>query len=185
MKRIMILCLMLSCLIGCSKEKDMENEMNSRYENYIELIINNNGAASVDIPFEYNLDILKSDENTYIYELAIHDPIIAMYDVELLAVDLSQMSEDFIAPSIGVVEDEIFNMLPYQSDIDKGFYPGLAVNGVSPNDTVKLDILVVYKDSTQTNEKYIFFSATKSYVEPEDLVEDGQDGTDENEEPAE
>lgn len=165
MKKIMIWLFVLCLLAGCTTERNMNEEMNNRYENYIELIINNKSVSSDQIPFQYSLDILKTKEGSYIYELAIHDPLIAMYDVEMIAVDINAMTADFIAPSIGVVEDEVFNMLPFQSDINKGFYPGLAINGITNKDSITLDVLVVYKDASLSSEKYIFFTISQKYIE--------------------
>ncbi len=156
MKKITILFIVM-LLMGCSAISSIENEHSGKYENYIELIINNNGAVSAEIPFEYEVTI-EENNGEYIYDVDIFNPRVAMYDVEMIAVDQTLITDDYLAPSLGVAEDTQFNMIPNQSDSSRGYYQRLGLNGIAPGSDFTLQMLVSYKDATLVNEKLIFFT---------------------------
>lgn len=165
MKKMLLLLCSLILVSGCSNGATRKTEMNSKYENYIELIINNNNVNSLDIPFQHSLEITQNTKGKYVYTVSIFSPRVAMYDIELMAVDINTISVNSVAPSIGVVEDEQFNMIPFQSDQSKGFYQGMSINGESDSPTFMLSCLVVYQDFTKVGENYIYFTISGDYAD--------------------
>lgn len=176
MKKILMIFLLCLIVTACGAGTNKEVEHNGKYENYIELIINNGGTLSNEIPFDYEFSITPNDQ-VYIYDVDIYNPKVAMYDVEMIAVDQTLITDDYLAPSLGVAEDKQFNMIPNQSDASLGYYQRLGLNGIAPSEDFRLYMLVSYKDSTQVNEKYVFFTIdSKDYLpennEEENISED-------------
>lgn len=178
MKKIYVYFSILVWLCGCTAVTPSENVYNGKYENYIELIINNNGVVSADIPFDYEFTCEESN-GEYIYDVDIFNPRVAMYDVEMIAVDRKMITDEYLAPSLGVAEETQFNMIPNQSDSSLGYYQRLGLNGLAPTNDFTLYMLVTYKDSTKVNEKMVFFTISAAESLPTDEVDEIED-TDEN-----
>ena len=161
MKKIgFLLCLSL-ILSGCNNSKREFEEQRQKYENYMELIIDNSKQITTNVPFNWEFNMTES-EGKYIYEVIISKPLVEMSDIQMIAVDIEQISESEIAPNLGLFEEERYNMIPNQICVEKGYYPGIGVNGVSNSDKFILNCLVVYKDRKQSD-NYVYFIINADY----------------------
>ncbi len=161
MKKIgFLLCLSL-ILSGCNNSKREFEEQRQKYENYMELIIDNSKQITTNVPFNWEFNMTES-EGKYIYEVIISKPLVEMSDIQMIAVDIEQISESEIAPNLGLFEEERYNMIPNQICVEKGYYPGIGVNGISNSDKFILNCLVVYKDRKQSD-NYVYFIINADY----------------------
>lgn len=161
MKKLkLFLCLFL-LLTGCNNSKSNYEEQRQKYENYMELIIDNSKQITTNIPFDWAFNMTES-EGKYIYEVVISNPRIEMNNIQMISVDIEQLSESEIAPNLGLFEDAKYNMIPNQVCADKGYYPGVGVNGISIKDKFILNCLVVFKDKNQVD-NYVYFIINADY----------------------
>lgn len=156
MKKIgFVLCLFLT-LSGCvKKESSKVKEYNEKYENYMELLIDNSKQVTSNLPFVWKFNMYET-EGKYGYDVAISSPSVAMYNIQMIVVDIEDISENKIAPSIGIFEENDYNMIPSQINTKKGFYEGIGVNGTTSKSSFILNCLVVYKDKNQVD-NYAYF----------------------------
>ena len=156
-----LLCLFLLC--GCfSLNENKMKEYNVKYESYLESIIDNSKQVTMNIPFEWKFNMYKT-EDSYAYEVSIMNPEVAMYNIQFVAVDITQISEDTVAPCLGVFEEQTYNMIPNQANFEKGYYGAVGLNGTTDKEVFVLNCLVLYKDKNQ-NDNYIYFIILKIYT---------------------
>lgn len=162
MRKLKILLCMMLVLGGCVQtEGGNAQENNEKYENYMELLIDNSKQISANIPFDWDFQMQES-EGSYIYEVKIFNPKVAMSNVQMIAVDIEDISEKNVAPSIGIFEEKPYNMVPNQINIEKGYYEGLGFSGISSKKAFVLNCLVVYKDKNLTD-NYVYFIINADY----------------------
>ncbi len=104
------------------------------------------------------------NEDGYSYLVSISDPLVAMYNVQMVVADLSEISESNVAPNIGVFENKSYNMIPNQVNTEKGYYKGLAVHGETSKSAFVLNCLVMYKDAKQ-NDNYVYYIINADYAD--------------------
>lgn len=174
MHKIITLLICLSLLGGCARNNNSASNTNTKYIGYVEAIINNNSIVSSDIPFDYDLSVTKDSKGQYVYEVTISNPKQAMYNVEMMVIDVSKVGSENIFPSIGVIDEEQFNLIPFQSNAKRGFYAALACNGVSDGPQFTLNAFVVYRDYSGLNETRIFFNLDAKYEADVEQVPEGK-----------
>ena len=174
MKKVGILLLCTFLLTGCLySNKTKEREHNEKYENYMELLIDNSKQVTMNLPFRWKFNMYENGDE-YGYDVAIEKPTIAMYNIQMVAVDISEISENKIAPNIGLFEDQTYNMIPNQINAEKGFYEGVGVQGFTNKSEFILNCLVVYKDKNQVdNYAYFIINANiKDFQSSEEVNKD-------------
>lgn len=180
----LLFCLCLVC--GCSKNNNNTSDTSTKYIGYVEAIINNNSTVSSEIPFDYDLSVTKDSKGQYVYEVMIMNPKQAMYNVEMMVIDVSKVGSENIFPSIGVIDEEQFNLIPFQSNAERSFYSALACNGISDVPQFTLNVFVVYRDYSGLNETRVFFNLDAVYeadiTEPAEGKVINEVGTDETQE---
>ena len=165
MKRMsLFLCLILLC--GCFNTNKSAYENSVKYENYLELIIDNSKQVTTNIPFDWNFNMYKSNDQ-YAYEVSITDPKVAMSNIQFLAVNIKEISEDIIAPCVGIFEENTYNMIPNQANAEKDYYGAIGVNGITDKSKFTLNCLVVYKDKFQSD-NYVYFIINADYADFEE-----------------
>lgn len=159
MRKSLLALVLLLLVSGCSSSKRVnDQEKYKKYNAAIEQILNNNGAVSSEIPFNYAVTISKVEEdNTYEYAVILDQPQVAMYDIEAIAIDISQVDSGVIFPSAGIV-DSADSMVPFQVDAQQGFPKGIVLNGISQSPTFTLHLMVSWKDYAKLNQFSAFFA---------------------------
>ena len=171
MKKIgMLLCLTL-LLSGCFQSMGgSEQQYNEKYENFMELLIDNSKQISTNIPFDWDFQMEQTEEG-YTYTVKISNPRVAMSNVQMIGANLEEINETQVAPSIGIFEDTVYNMIPNQVNVEKGYYEGMGISGISSEKAFVLNCLVVYKDKNQTD-NYVYFIINANY---DDFVDSYRD----------
>lgn len=162
MRKIVLICVFMCLLLsGCSDAKLDDKESMKTYESYIDAVMSNAGSESKIIPFEYKLNVYKQKNDTYQYELIISDPRTAMYNVQAIAVNPELDSNTNVHPCLGLLGEDAtqkFNMVPFQSNLEKNFFKGIYLEGVSKTSQFTLQVMVTWKDSALVNENRVFFN---------------------------
>lgn len=163
MHKMAIVCLLIGFLLsGCTDTKTEDKESMKNYESYIDAVMNNQGSESKVVPFDYKLNVYKQKNDTYQYELVISNPSTAMYNVQAIAVNPDVDSNTNVHPCLGLLGEDAsqkFNLVPYQSNLEKNFFKGIYLEGVSSTSQFTLHVMVTWKDSTLVNENRVFFNA--------------------------
>lgn len=136
------------------------------YDTYLDAIVNNAGIESEHIPFEYEMNVVKQNDQSYKYEIAIYNPQIAMYDVEMIAMDQNLKRSEYLFPCIGILGEDAqnsFNMIPYQSAPDKNYIRMMMLDSVSKEQPFTINVMVIWKDASLQNVSRVFFNC--HYVE--------------------
>lgn len=153
--------LMLMLLSGCGSSKEEDKESIKNYESFIDAVVTNKGIESKIIPFDYKLNVYKQEDNTYQYEVVISNPRSAMYHIQAIAVNPDVDSNTNVHPCLGLLGEDAkqeFNMVPFQSNPQIGFYRGFSLEGVSDKSQFTLHIMVTWKDSALVKNNRVFFN---------------------------
>lgn len=174
MKKLIIIVLTALLIQGCSfSDKKQYQEKVELYESYYKSILNNDKFASNSEHFAVQADIDKVDEG-YVYEIIIDDAKIAMYDVKVMVVEDQKdfNEEEKMMPSAGIFDEKIYNIIPNQSNVEKGYMSGFQLLGEAATDTISLEILVIFNDYRKLNTYREFISFDLEYKDPKDKEED-------------
>lgn len=144
-KILMILCIVL-LLSGCSKKS--ETDYKEKYSNLVEALSSHTSFASSSQYFDIEADIAKTNDG-YRYYVIVDNPQVAMYGVEIVAVEKGINYMNNMAANVGVLDETEYNMLPGQARKQANYVAGLSVSGVSaiPNPTIY--VLVNWHGKTQ------------------------------------
>lgn len=160
MKSLLTILLVLS-LVACTST-DRDAIKSDHYKTLYTELLNQLDTAPSSVYFTVSATLTALDGARYRYDVFIDEPQVAMYDVEILVIvdDGSLVISETMMPSVGVFDDKEYHMLPYQVHPENGFVQGFGLNGISDQSTVKLKILVSWKDVNRTNTTKQFIGLT-------------------------
>lgn len=146
MKRLVLLILVLS-LSACATT-DRDAIASDHYKTLYTELLNELDTASSSVYFSVEATLSALDGARYRYDVFIDEPQIAMYDIEILVIvdDGSLVISETMMPSVGIFDEKTYHMLPYQVHPEKGFVKGFGLNGITEQSSVKLKVLVSWKD---------------------------------------
>lgn len=153
MKKITLILLATLLLQGCSfSDKKQYKEKAGQYESYYKSILNNDKFESTSPYFAIKADIAKIDGG-YAYEIIVDDAKVAMYDVKIMVVENQKdyNDEERMMPSAGIFDEQVYNVIPNQSRVEKGYMSGFQLLGEIDQPEVNLEILVVFNDYRKLN----------------------------------
>lgn len=177
MRKLMILWIMALLLSACSEKDKSEQEFRYTYNSFVDSILDNNGADSIDIPFRHSLEVTKESSGEYRYAITVDEPRIAMYNIQMMAVDKSASGQ---YPFIGLMQNEDqYSMIPNQENKEKYFVKGIILEGSSATPKFTLYVQVSWKDYAQINTSTVFFSYTYDY--DKDHIEQGEEANESGE----
>ena len=116
--------------------------------------------------YDIALVVNKLDEQQYRYDVIIDNPRVAMYDIKALAVvnDLTiAIDKENMMPSIGILDDSHYNMIPNQVDNEKNFVPGLDLSLLSSSSSLRISVMIEWKDSSEINYVREYINLYASY----------------------
>ena len=158
MKKIIfvIICMLLT---GCSNQDLADNKSNGLYKQYLKyekkLIEQQDYQESSD-EFLIRLVVNKIDDDNNRYDIIIDNPKINMYHLQAIAKVRQDDSESL--PNLGILENDVFSLVPNLVDKTKGIYKGVNLSGVTKEE--KFDVLIYltfYSDENckEKEERYI------------------------------
>lgn len=187
--RIIIVMTMLLMLSACSKSSERNDQFFTKYESAYETLASHEKLENSSDYFNLEVVTNKIEDGNFRVDLILDNPQVAMYNVEMLVelnpTGLTQYDE--VLPSLGIVDDLKYNLIPNQVNIDNGFYEGLILSGISDQSkgTLKLSVSWSNYASTKQFEEFIqlpydFSAQAKDDEEADDVVdEEAEENTDE------
>lgn len=130
-KYFLITCLSFS-LAGCSTINNFINngkdDSQVAYESLVEQLQTTTSFQSQSLYFDLNVDVVSSG-NGYDYSIVLSNPLMAMMDIVIVAMDDLGSSEDENAIYSSFDDHQTLNIIPNQSDEENGFVTSVSVNG--------------------------------------------------------
>ena len=156
LKRILIIMLCL-LITGCkANETEANDKLDMQYKKYIQKLIEQREFSDESDEFSIRLVLNKINDNETRYDIIIDSPKINMYDLQAIA--KVENDDESSLPSLGILEDESFSLVPGIVDKTKGIYRGVNLSGVTKKKDIKVIIyLMFYSDenSKKLEERFI------------------------------
>lgn len=162
MKKFILVLTFLLLLNGCQFKKKTTIDNYERYLNLIEIVEEN--EVFIENSNYYDVDCeMASINNGYRYYITIDNAHSAMYNVEAIAIEPDKVYTDNFAANVGIFDDIEFNMIPNQSNVDKGYVEGLVISGTTDKDEVQLYLLVQWSNEDYSQQYREFFILNTKY----------------------
>lgn len=167
MKKIFLTMLVLLLVTGCNSNAKEYEEKEKLYIAYWEKILNNDKFIEIPVDSEsfktdnYTLTatLTKGEGSINQYTVILDKPYQALYDVKMLVVDnLNDISLKDLKPSIGILDSTVYNMIPNQTNKERGYVSALSAVGDTTETELTLYILVSWSDITLLNTYYEYYS---------------------------
>ena len=104
-------------------------------------------------------------ESGYRYYITVDNPRIAMYDIELLAIEKDVDYMNNMAANVGIFEETQYNMVPNQANSEMGYVKGVVASGVTNNPQTTLYVFVQFKNSDYSLSHSEFIRLDANYGE--------------------
>lgn len=173
MRKTIILLLALLVLVGCFDSQRVQEEQLARYETYWTSMLNETHFQTTSRNFNIEVDIDKVDD-FYEYYVVIDEAKVAMYDIEIMVIENSELFDAFdrMLPSVGIF-DEPFNMVPYQVRRELNYREGAAlVRQELTEPQVTIQVMVMWKNYTRLDSFREMFEFELDYDAKQTEVED-------------
>lgn len=157
MKKWTIILVALVFLVGCNDKPDRDELLLEKYKTAYNDLVSNDKFETSSSFYDIDVAVNKIENNKFRVDAIIDSPTIAMYQVEIIAELDSKGVEQFeeVVPSLGIVDQANYNLIPYQVNKAEGFYAGLVVSGVSDKSQGEIILKITWTD----------YAETKSYEE--------------------
>lgn len=145
MKKLLKLLITFSFLfVGCTKKNSTLDRGSQEYISYYKAIEENDVFNEDSNYYSINAELVDNGNGKYTYYIFIDDPKIAMYDIKVLAIEdgVSLSENQNMQASIGIFENSKYSMVPFQVNVESGYYKGLMLSGET-NDSSKVFKLLV------------------------------------------
>lgn len=145
---IIILCLLIT---GCkSDSNEIGDKLNRQYQKYTQKLIEQQEFNNKSDEFSIRLVLNKINDTETRYDIIIDSPKINMYDLQAIA--KVENDDESSLPSLGILEEESFSLVPGVVDKTRGIYRGVNLSGVTREKNINVIIyLRFYID--ENNEK--------------------------------
>ena len=176
MKILKIILLMLIFLVGCESPEESDILLDKYKAAYGDLVSSdkfNSSSAYFDVETVVN----KIDAGKFRIDTIIDNPKVAMYNVQVIAEINSNGVQQYeeVLPSLGIVDQSHYHLIPFQVNKEEGFYGGLVVSGVSDSLDGEVILKVNWTDYAETKsyEEFIKVSYGETLeVEEDEVVEE-------------
>lgn len=157
MKKLLALVMVCLCLTGCKKKTDVTSDANDKYLNMIELVRSYDTFSDASEYFRVESEVANIGQGAYRFYIFIDKPKVAMYDIEAIAIEENVDYTDFMAANIGIYETSVYNMIPNQVNVDRGYAAGVIISGLTSNPNASLYMLVQWKnkDLSESYKEYL------------------------------
>lgn len=150
--KVALIIVLLFILVGCNKESSREEILLKKYETaYSELVSNNKFEEKSEF-FKLEVVTQKLSVGGYRVDVIMDEPQVAMYNIQLLMELDSKGIEQFetINPSLGIVDDTEYNMIPNQVNEINSFYEGLILSSISEHEEGSLKMMITWTNYANT-----------------------------------
>lgn len=150
LKRIFIvmLCLLIT---GCKSDRnEISDKLDVQYQKYTQKLIEQQEFNNESNEFSIRLVLNKINDSETRYDIIIDSPKINMYDLQAIA--KVENDNESSLPSLGILEEESFSLVPGVVDKTKGIYRGVNLSGVTKEKKIKVIIYLSFY-SDENNKK--------------------------------
>ena len=163
MKKMLVLLVCLIMLAGCHNEiKQMDEEKYNVYLTNYQSILDSEEEKSSSPNFD--IQLVRNDlVDKYRYDLIIDNPKIALYNVKVLMIvdnTTRTIETDRMMPSLGMLENREYNLIPYQVDLSKNCYAGLNLSVLDYEPNIHVSVMVSYTNRDKNKNYREFFRLT-------------------------
>jgi len=171
MKKLFVIILASLLLAGCTTvTRQLDEEKYNAYITYYQSILEADNKVSASSNFDCEIAVNQLTDGTYRYDVIIDNPKVAMMDIVALAVpdgfELEVDTENMM-PSIGIMDDLKKNMVPGQVDLKNDYVGGLILSLISNSASLKITVMVDWKDLSGTQSHRDYVSIYAEYVTAE------------------
>ena len=153
LKRILIIMLCL-LITGCkANETEANDKLDMQYKKYIQKLIEQREFSDGSDEFSIRLVLNKINDNETRYDIIIDSPKINMYDLQAIA--KVENDDESSLPSLGILEDESFSLVPGIVDKTKGIYRGVNLSGVTKKKVIIYLRFYSDENSKKLEERFI------------------------------
>ncbi|MDD6467740.1 MAG: hypothetical protein PUF50_06120 [Erysipelotrichaceae bacterium] len=169
MKKVLLVMICLTVMLtGCQKNRiNIDEERAQKYASYIIAIQDNESFLAQSPYYSITTAMNKIGENEYRYDVIIDQPLVAMYEIQVLAVEknvIGTLKDDKLMPSLGILEADVYNLIPNQVDVEKGYPAGISISGVTDQPEVTLEIMVIWSGFAKLAQNRDFFQLKAIYT---------------------
>lgn len=156
---ILVLALLLT---GCQtkNKNELESKKLEEYKAVYQVLSQSTATINGGTYFDISTEVTHLPDDTYRYYIIIDNATTSMYNVKMMAIEKNSDQERVMAPSIGILESESYNLIPSQVSIQEGFVKGLILSGDSSKNPIHLKLMVSWFDEVGKNQTKEFFDLT-------------------------
>ena len=162
MKKIVLLLLIVFMLSSCQDPGRQVANPDERYSYIIEMIKEHEVFDSTSNYFDITTEMAKI-EGGYRFYITVDNPRIAMYDIELLAIEKDVDYLTTMAANVGIFEEKEYNLVPNQSNPAQGYVKGIVASGLCDKPETTLYVFVQFKNSDYSNTRSEYFKLDVKY----------------------
>lgn len=152
MKKIHIFIVLMVLFSGCQRHQE-ENASNPEYNEYIKRL--HSQHTFINSTDEFKVKVIRNmkNENDYRYDIVIDNPQIEMHNIKAVAQIPAVVGYSY--PSIGILEEEQFSLIPNVIDKENNIYKGINLSGISPYQDSTIYVYITFYSSTDDDTKRI------------------------------
>ena len=156
MKKLITLLLCFLMLTGCHSN-DASLKL---YNEMIEILTNSDDYSNTSKYFTITYETTLTNDGLRYY-IVIDNPLMAMYDVNVIAFEEGADTDNEFAPNAGIFDEEI-NLVPNQINIDMGYAKGISISGLCTDESKAILCLVQWKDENNSKVYREYLKLNKS-----------------------
>lgn len=165
MKKIIVFVIVMVLFAGCqSRQVENTGLLYPEYEEYIKNLSSQEIFNQTVDEFDVKVVMNVKNESDYRYDVIIDNPQIEMRDIKAVAQIPGLQGNSY--PTIGILEDESFSLIPNVIDKDNNIYKGINLSGISPYKDITIYVYITFYSSTDNYneriEKYMEVTSNAS-----------------------
>ncbi len=147
------LILLMIFVVGCSNDDNlgMNTKEYNQYSITVDLIQTKDEFVEQSENFDVEIETIKDEDGGTIYYVIIDNPKVTMMDVEAMAIVVGDDIEKSMFPSIGILEEREYNLIPSQVNASEGYMEGFILSGQTSQNNFDLKIMISWINSGSSN----------------------------------
>lgn len=146
-------------LCGCQAGDEKTNTTDmlyKEYQMYVQKLDEHKDFSSDTKEFSLKVVTNTTNKGNYRYDVIIDNPTIAMYNIKVVASVSDSQTTSY--PTLGILEEETFALIPGVVDKTKNIYKGINLSGISSEQNAVVKVYITYtksKEDEKQEERFI------------------------------
>lgn len=148
MKKCLIIIISMLLFVGCTNTKNSDDQdiLAKQYQIYADKLDNQQSYQTDCKEFTIKLIVNSIDDKSSRYDIIIDSPQINMYHLQAIA--KVEKDENKSLPTLGILEENTFSLVPGVIDKENGIYKGINLSGITNKKNFSVLVyLTFYQDS--------------------------------------